>query len=353
MATPRIEDNDVSPPGTPTRIIFELPPLPLPGPNLYSTSTKQETSLKSGYHFLLQPVPSPNIPSLCGSKIASANTTPSSGGGADPYDYDIPFPLVCDVPSPSSSNSNQTKKVLDEMFGQLQTGATVLTQKPESSNRKDGYKGRASQRVEPDAQPQDTNITNSGSLLHWLDKLYPCVTSSTGKSPDQPSRPLSTDSSLDFTRHADTQSEASCSEWWGLESSPDAESAPLSPDTNAFHDKIVVELLQSFREWQDSTIHTSQSNSNEPTLAASSSTASNPTSTTPLITPSKEKQLFSGGNKRPSDDDELPPLKRVKFDPPDEEGCNRALACPFAKNDPVRYRKCFGYAKLWTISRLK
>ncbi|KAF1979352.1 hypothetical protein BU23DRAFT_152762 [Bimuria novae-zelandiae CBS 107.79] len=65
------------------------------------------------------------------------------------------------------------------------------------------------------------------------------------------------------------------------------------------------------------------------------------------------KHAFSNKRPRKSVSEELRPPQRLKVDPPsamhDESS---QLACPFAKHNPLRHRRCFKY-KMDQISRLK
>jgi hypothetical protein len=123
-----------------------------------------------------------------------------------------------------------------------------------------------------------------------------------------------------------------------------------------FHHRAVSELLQEFRQWQAHRNHTSGTDFNGSASVSGSSAVVNTGNETPSngIPRTNQGSSTRGRKRRSDDDDEGPPSsKRNKNDTPDEVGSRRTLACPFVKRDPVRYRKCFGYTKLWNTSRVK
>lgn len=56
--------------------------------------------------------------------------------------------------------------------------------------------------------------------------------------------------------------------------------------------------------------------------------------------------------RRSEDDQEHPQAQRRGLNPALEEKCTRLLACPFAKNNPLKHQKCFQYT-MEEIARLK
>lgn len=61
----------------------------------------------------------------------------------------------------------------------------------------------------------------------------------------------------------------------------------------------------------------------------------------------------TSGKRTRKDDDDQRPRQRRKLDPPSNSTDQTThLACPYAKHDPLRHRRCFKY-KMDQISRLK
>jgi hypothetical protein len=146
----------------------------------------------------------------------------------------------------------------------------------------------------------------------------------------------------------ETESEATCVN--------DSTGLTMTQAVIEFHHKAVYQLLQEFRQWQAHISHGAGANSNGSAPVSSYSAVANTGNESPSNGIHRTNQSSSvRGRKRRSDDgDDGPPSpKRNKNDTPDEAGSRRTLACPFAKKDPLRYRKCFGYTKIWNTSRLK
>ena len=340
MQNPNISEDAVSPPRTsPTKIFKNALPSLLVSYHHY-TSEDQGVFSRNRYYSL----PPEDVPSLCGSIISSANPTPDlfpklfefefppitpENGMITSPNYTFGIPPVSDFPIPLDIVHSEA----NDKSGQFKKPRFAWRDKTTKEDLQKGTSG-VMEEVDYDFFIRDCQaLPSQASIFH------------------------------DDTSYSDAQSEASSGSDWcslELESASDEESVSLFPASIVCHNKIVLELLESFQEWQRNSVHTSRGGPCESGLATNSSTTSSSktnssTTSTPSSTPRKDDHSFPESKKRLSDDDddELPPPKRSKFNLSDEEVYHRALACPFAKNDPMRYRKCFGYTKLWTIARLK
>jgi hypothetical protein len=401
MPNPRIDYYELFRPTTPPPKPKATPLLPsFPFKPLFCSTPKTQlaaTYSRTDPRFRGYRTPPNHAPSLSGSSVPSAHSTPCSLSS-------IPESQTPDHPKTNADPSSllavarksetldtkgqkpyhsQVEETIHPMELLLDQGWLIATDESGPRSRKGCEKGYPLQRGESEVPLQNVKAESNDALLRWLaetntvqgntevaacgglddffdmfgpdsSNIEPFNEYSLEKSPKSlGSSPSS------CTSPEETASEASfSSEWWDLGTSTHASYTPLSPILKDFHDKTVLEFLQSFRRWLGSIRNHSNGNSNDRAPAASSSMVGSSSSlASSSSSPRMEKQIFSGNNKRPpdeeeEDDDGLPPSKRSKIDLSDES-CHRPLACPFAKNDPVRYRKCFGYTKMGTISRLK
>ena len=153
----------------------------------------------------------------------------------------------------------------------------------------------------------------------------------------------------------DSDSDISESLWWSDYSEPDPVLNPehhiLLKCLRPIVDDLVSGFLCSFVQAQNG----SASSSSASTGAASSgppSTAPSTTTADPISKPVASKKR-SAGREDDEDDDDRMPRARKKVGSRVAATPRPLLACPFAKRDPVKWAKCFGYDTFDKISRVK
>lgn len=151
--------------------------------------------------------------------------------------------------------------------------------------------------------------------------------------------------------------ESSDPEWWSEASSPDSAKAASLSELLPFAKEAASLLFEKFLTQRFGTSWRTRGGTQDSSQSSVASGFSNTTTVSSVSSRSTSgkgtESLSRTSRKRPSDDeDDRRPTQRRRVELISRDFKGQLLACPFAKNKPLKHAKCFKYI-IQEIARLK